>query len=122
MNISATIAKMNAIRAALFCAVFCATALCPAQETARGIVAEKIDDVKDSTERPEPEIRFVKDSRDDDFFRYFFISVSSDLKFIVFADFDNQINSIEYLIVDFATGYILRTISLPHKNVWGGVM
>ena len=58
MNISATIAKMKAIRTALFCAVFCATTLCPAQETARGIVAEKIETEKNSAEHSEPEIHF----------------------------------------------------------------
>ena len=50
--------KTPTIRTALFFAVFCATTLCPAQETARGIVAEKIDAVQNGAERPEPEIRF----------------------------------------------------------------
>lgn len=50
--------KTPTIRTALFCAVFCTVTLCSAQETTRGIVAEKIDTMKDSAERPEPEIRF----------------------------------------------------------------
>ena len=50
--------KTPIIRTVFFCAVFCATTLCLAQETARGIVAEKIDTIKDGAERPEPEIRF----------------------------------------------------------------
>ncbi|MBD5406574.1 MAG: hypothetical protein HDR56_03025 [Treponema sp.] len=58
MNSSATVAKTKAIRVVLACAVFCAAVLCPAQETARGIVAEKIDAVQNRAERPEPEIRF----------------------------------------------------------------
>ena len=58
MNISATIAKTKAIRSVLACAIFCATALCSARETARGIIAEKIGTEKDNEERAEPEIRF----------------------------------------------------------------
>ena len=101
--------KTPTIRTALFCAVFCATTLCPAQETARGIVAEKIDTVQNGAERAEPEIRFVEDYFYDDF-----ISISSDLKFIVFSE--NSVSKKTYHIVDFATGYVLRTISLPPHN------
>lgn len=50
--------KTPTIRTALFCAVFCAVALCSAQETARGIVTEKVGSVQNSAERPEPELRF----------------------------------------------------------------
>ncbi|MBD5443411.1 MAG: hypothetical protein HDR34_08455 [Treponema sp.] len=101
--------KTPIIHTALFCAVFCAIALCSAQETARGIVAEKIGTVQNSAERAEPEIRFVEDYFYDDF-----ISISSDLKFIVFSE--NFVSEKTYHIVDFATGYVLRTISLPPHN------
>lgn len=117
MNSSATVAKTKAIRVVLACAVFCATTLCSAQETTRGIIAEKISTAKNSTERAEPELLFPKD------IPYYdeCISVSSDLKFIVIADSIESYNGInffkKYYIVDFATGYVLRIISLPHKDI-----
>lgn len=105
--------KTPTIRTALFCAVFCAVALCSAQETARGIVAEKVDTEQNGVERPEPELRFAKETCCKSF-----CAVSSDLRFIVFKedwdDYGRELN--KYRIVDFATGYVLRTINLYRDN------
>lgn len=107
--------KTPIIRTALFCAVFCAVALCSAQETARGIVAEKIDTVQNGAERAEPELRFMNTS-----FHYAPLAVSSDLKFFIFLSSENSWNIAtrlkKYVIVDSATGYILRTICLPYTD------
>ncbi len=49
--------KMFFVRVACICVLFCAVAPCPAQNNARGIVAEKVG-AASVLERPDPEIRF----------------------------------------------------------------
>ncbi|MDE7226925.1 MAG: caspase family protein [Treponemataceae bacterium] len=109
MNISATIAKMNAIRAVLTCAVFCAAVLCPAQETARGIVAEKIETEKNSAERAEPELRFQLGHSDS----VYSVAWSPDGKYIASGSGDKSIK-----IWDAATGKELRTLEGHLKDVY----
>ena len=101
MNISATIAKTKAIRVVLACAVFCASALCSAQETARGIVAEKIDTAKNDTERPEPEIHFQLGHSGS----VYSVVWSPDGKHIASGSYDNSVK-----IWDAASGKELRTL------------
>ena len=104
--------KTPTIRTALFCAVFCATTLCPAQETARGIVAEKIDTVKNDVERPEPEIRFFDaDSHNEVTIK----AASFDFKYIVVFDrlyVNYNCNIDRYMIMDLKTGYKIREVVL----------
>ena len=108
MNISATIAKMNAIRIVLACAVFCATALCPAQETARGIVAEEIGTEKNNAERAEPELRFQQGHSD----VVTSVAWSPDGKYIASGSWDNKIK-----IWDARSGKELRTLEGHYGDV-----
>ena len=101
MNSSATVAKMKAIRAVLACAVFCAAVLCPAQETARGIIAEKIGTAKNSAECLEPELRFQLGHSDS----VYSVAWSPDGKYIASGSNDNTVK-----IWDVASGKEIRTL------------
>ena len=94
--------KTPIIHTVFFCAVFCATTLCLAQETARGMVAEKIGTEKNNTERPEPEIRFQLGHSS------FVVSVawSPNGKHIASGSHDHSVK-----IWDYASGKELLTLS-----------
>ena len=109
---------MFVVRVVTLYVLFCAVAPCFAQENARGIVAEKTG-AAPIAERPDPEIRFLTDTEGS-----CLLAVSSDLKFIVAYTRYFQHKHIVFgsiLIIDFATGNVLKDIPLtsPKKYTIG---
>lgn len=103
--------KMFVVRVVCICVLFCTIVPCHAQETARGIVAEKIG-AAPIAERPDPEIRFF----DTDYYNDVTIkAVSFDFKFGVVFDrlyVNYNCNIDRYMIMDLKTGYKIREFVL----------